>query len=170
MHPTGSTDFSLETEGTYLKHHNEATYTDKGAVPTWMGLHRFHLRQPLLMGLNIISSVHKNDHTTFKFIEEPGKVLLADRTKQPAGDKRSKRGVTRRQFLKGSAVVGAALGTGGLGYTWFGEPNWLEKVRIRLELPDLPPSLNGMRLVQFSDMPSRYGQKCERSGATGRCD
>ncbi|WP_231584398.1 metallophosphoesterase [Paenibacillus dauci] len=60
--------------------------------------------------------------------------------------------MTRRQFLKGSAAALAALGAGGAGYTWLGEPNWLEKVYIDLELPQLPPSLNGMKLVQFSDM------------------
>ncbi|WP_411347872.1 metallophosphoesterase [Paenibacillus sp. WLX2291] len=65
---------------------------------------------------------------------------------------------SRRQFLKGSLATGAALGLGGLSYTWIGEPNWLEKVYISLELPNLPPSLNGMRLVQFSDMHLGMGK------------
>lgn len=89
----------------------------------------------------------------------PDPALSSDPTKPAtSAAKRSKRGITRRQFLKGSAAVGVALGTGGLGYTWFGEPNWLEKIYIRLELPDLPASLNGMRLVQFSDMHLGMGK------------
>ncbi len=75
-----------------------------------------------------------------------------------SADQRQQRGLTRRQFLKGSVVAGAALGAGGLGYTWFGEPNWLEKIYIRMELPDLPESLNGMRLIQFSDMHLGMGK------------
>ncbi|MFD1886539.1 metallophosphoesterase [Paenibacillus wenxiniae] len=107
-----------------------------------------------------MSFIHTHDPVVSMFAGQPNSLLLANRdeTRQPATNKRSKRGITRRQFLKSSAVVGAALGAGGLGYTWFGEPNWLEKIRIRLELPDLPPSLNGMRLVQFSDMHLGMGK------------
>ncbi|WP_152663589.1 metallophosphoesterase [Paenibacillus wulumuqiensis] len=66
--------------------------------------------------------------------------------------------MTRRQFLKGSAAALAALGAGGTGYTWLGEPNWLEKVYIQMELPQLPASLNGMKLIQFSDMHLGLGK------------
>ena len=59
--------------------------------------------------------------------------------------------LTRRQFLKGSGA--ALLAAAGLGaYAWLVEPHWLEIVERSLEIPGLPESLNGARLVQLSDL------------------
>lgn len=61
--------------------------------------------------------------------------------------------------MKRSTVVVASLGLGTAGYTWLGEPNWLDKVYIDLPLPQLPPSLNGMKLIQFSDVHLGMGKE-----------
>lgn len=60
--------------------------------------------------------------------------------------------MTRRQFLRRSAL---ALGASGLGvglYTWRVEPHWVEIVHRPLPLPGLPAKLAGARLVQLSDL------------------
>lgn len=53
----------------------------------------------------------------------------------------------------------ASLSVGTVGYSWIGEPNWLEKVYINLPLPNLPASLNGMKLIQFSDVHLGMGKE-----------
>ncbi|MNB95711.1 putative metallophosphoesterase [compost metagenome] len=63
-----------------------------------------------------------------------------------------KRRITRRQFLaRGAAtVVGAGLLTG--GYSWQGEPRWLETTRLTLSWKELPAAFSGMKLVHLSDV------------------
>jgi hypothetical protein len=58
----------------------------------------------------------------------------------------------RRQFL-GWAVgagVGGAVGAG--GYAWAIEPHWTEVVERELPIERLPTALEGVRLVQISDL------------------
>lgn len=59
--------------------------------------------------------------------------------------------ITRRQFLaRGAAtVVGAGLLTS--GYSWLGEPNWLDVTSLELAFKDLPSAFAGMKVVHFSD-------------------
>ena len=57
----------------------------------------------------------------------------------------------RRRFLRVSAV-GAALAAGAGFYTWRVEPHWLEIVKKRLPIVNLPDRLVGSRLVQMSDL------------------
>lgn len=63
--------------------------------------------------------------------------------------------LSRRKFLKlsafgaGAVVLGAG---GGLAYTYEVEPDWIDVVRLELELPRLAPEFDGYRLVQVSDI------------------
>lgn len=59
--------------------------------------------------------------------------------------------ITRRQFLaRGAAtVVGAGLLTS--GYSWLGEPNWLDVTTLELAFKDLPSAFAGTKVVHFSD-------------------
>lgn len=59
--------------------------------------------------------------------------------------------ITRRRFLRASGVmVGAAAATG--LYAWRIEPHWVEFVRRRLPIANLPLALVGRTLVQISDI------------------
>jgi predicted MPP superfamily phosphohydrolase len=60
--------------------------------------------------------------------------------------------VHRRDFLKGSALAGAATAAGVGGYTWLLEPHWVKIVERDLPVANLPSSLAGKRLVQISDI------------------
>lgn len=57
----------------------------------------------------------------------------------------------RRKFLKRSAILGGAGLLTGL-YAWQIEPFWLEFVHHKLPIKNLPPNLNGLRLMQISDL------------------
>ncbi len=58
---------------------------------------------------------------------------------------------TRRRLLRlGAGAVAAGSGT--LAYTVFLEPFWLEFVRRKMLVANLPPSLKGKTLVQVSDL------------------
>jgi uncharacterized protein len=58
--------------------------------------------------------------------------------------------LTRRQFLRLTALGAAATGTG--VYAWGVEPHWLEIVRRSLPVRGLPRSLDGATLMQISDV------------------
>jgi predicted MPP superfamily phosphohydrolase len=58
----------------------------------------------------------------------------------------------RRDFLKYSALAGAATAAGVGGYTWLVEPHWVKIVERDLPIANLPSSLAGKRLVQISDI------------------
>ncbi len=59
--------------------------------------------------------------------------------------------ITRRRLLKGAAATaGLSLATG--LYTWRIEPHWLQIVERTLPITNLPPSLEGARLAQLSDL------------------
>ncbi len=63
--------------------------------------------------------------------------------------------VSRRTFLR--RIVPRALLAQGVAlaltsYPALVEPVWLDVTRLRLRLPGLPPALDGLRLVQFSDV------------------
>src|SRR5918999_4362129 len=60
--------------------------------------------------------------------------------------------MNRRDFLKVSALTGAATAAGVGGYTWLVEPHWVQIVERDLPIASLPASLAGMRLVQVSDV------------------
>jgi predicted MPP superfamily phosphohydrolase len=57
--------------------------------------------------------------------------------------------LSRRRFLRRSVTtLGAAVGL----YSWLIEPHWVELVRRRLPVKNLPGDLVGRTLVQFSDL------------------
>ena len=58
----------------------------------------------------------------------------------------------RRKFLRNTLLgtLGATLLTG--AYAWQVEPFWLEFVKKRMPIKDLPKHLNGLTLMQISDM------------------
>jgi predicted MPP superfamily phosphohydrolase len=58
--------------------------------------------------------------------------------------------VTRRQFLRLTALGAAAAGTG--VYAWRLEPHWIEVVRRTLPVRGLPQRLAGATLMQISDV------------------
>jgi uncharacterized protein len=59
--------------------------------------------------------------------------------------------ITRRTFLKSTAFLGGAGLLTGL-YTWRVEPFWLEFVRHRMPIRNLPEPLVGKTLMQISDI------------------
>jgi uncharacterized protein len=65
----------------------------------------------------------------------------------------------RRTFLKGMAALGGAGLLTGL-YTWQVEPFWLEFVRVRMPIRNLPDSLVGKTLMQISD--THVGNRFDR--------
>jgi predicted MPP superfamily phosphohydrolase len=58
----------------------------------------------------------------------------------------------RRRFLKRAALAVGAMGVGAVGYSWLLEPHWIEVVRRRLPIANLPAALVGKTLVQISDL------------------
>ena len=58
----------------------------------------------------------------------------------------------RRNFVKRGAVAVAASAVGCAGYAIGIEPHWLEIVQRDLPIDHLPPSLEGKRLAQVSDV------------------
>lgn len=63
--------------------------------------------------------------------------------------------VTRRQFLKvlaGSTVAASILSAGGIGLAAVTGPYSLIVERIQIALRNLPPSAEGLRIVQLSDL------------------
>ncbi len=60
--------------------------------------------------------------------------------------------ITRREFLKGSAVAGVAAAAGLVGYTIGVEPHWLKFVKRDLAIDRLPLDLEGATLAQVSDL------------------
>lgn len=73
---------------------------------------------------------------------------------EPGGDlgKPGPDGFTRRQFLAGGLVLGAAAALGLGLYSSQVEPFWLQFVARPLPVRDLPRELEGARLVQLSDI------------------
>jgi len=57
--------------------------------------------------------------------------------------------VSRRQFL---SLAGATVAAGGVGYSWKVEPHWLEVTTCELPVRGLPRDLNGLTLLQLSDI------------------
>ena len=58
----------------------------------------------------------------------------------------------RRSFVKRSLAAVAASAVGSVGYAIGVEPHWLEIVQRDLPIENLPPSLDGSRLAQISDL------------------
>jgi len=58
---------------------------------------------------------------------------------------------SRRKLLKAAAGF-AGLGTVTAAYAWQVEPHWIEIVRRRMPVQNLPESLTGRTLVQISDL------------------
>jgi predicted MPP superfamily phosphohydrolase len=59
--------------------------------------------------------------------------------------------ISRRRFLQGAATAGGMSLATGL-YTWRIEPHWLQIVKRRLPIANLPAKLEGARLAQLSDL------------------
>lgn len=60
--------------------------------------------------------------------------------------------LNRRNWLRRTAVGGAALATSAAAYAWRVEPHWVEVVHLPMPLAGLPAPLVGRRLVQISDL------------------
>jgi predicted MPP superfamily phosphohydrolase len=63
--------------------------------------------------------------------------------------------LSRRKFLKlGALCAGTVVlgGGGGVAYAYEVEPDWVDIVRLELELPRLAPAFDGYRIVQVSDI------------------
>ncbi len=60
--------------------------------------------------------------------------------------------VPRRRFLVAGLRLAAGTATAGLGYALVVEPRWFEVTRRELPVRDLPASLDGLRLVQLTDV------------------
>src|SRR5882757_6222821 len=68
---------------------------------------------------------------------------------QPARDSgRATVPITRRRFLLG----GAAAATAGMIYSSEGERHWIEIVYREIRIRELPPSFEGFRVAQVSDI------------------
>ncbi|CEN52156.1 metallophosphoesterase [Capnocytophaga canimorsus] len=60
--------------------------------------------------------------------------------------------MNRRKFIKKTALATLGLGLLGGGYAWQIEPFWLEFVRLKMPIKNLPNSLIGKTLMQISDL------------------
>lgn len=67
--------------------------------------------------------------------------------------------LNRRKFLKRSMILGGAGLLTGL-YAWQIEPFWLEFVEHKMPIKNLPNNLNGLKLMQISDM--HVGERFDR--------
>lgn len=74
--------------------------------------------------------------------------------------------LTRRSLLARLGVYGGG-GLTGL-YTWQVEPHWLEITQRRLPIAYLPPSLQGSRLAQLSDL--HLGRRVDDGYLLGVCE
>lgn len=65
---------------------------------------------------------------------------------------------TRRLMLQAAAglVATSALGAGTCYYTFFIEPHWVDVVRVPMPVRNLPSALDGLTLVQLSDLHVGY--------------
>ena len=64
-------------------------------------------------------------------------------------------GCSRRAFLRwtlGAGLVAVAAGAGAAGYSLGVEPRWLAVERITVLVPELPASLDGLRVAHLSDL------------------
>ena len=59
--------------------------------------------------------------------------------------------MNRRTFIKGIAVLGGAGLLTGV-YSWQIEPFWLEFVKVKMSIKNLPDHLIGKTIMQISDM------------------
>ncbi len=60
--------------------------------------------------------------------------------------------LNRRQFIRALAWTSFSLGLGGTSYATLWEPSWVKVQKIKLAYPDLPPGLDGLTLLQLSDI------------------
>ncbi len=70
----------------------------------------------------------------------------------PASAGAARRPSGRRRFLATAVKAGAAAGAAGFGYALVAEPRWFAVTRRTLPVRDLPPELDGLRLVQLTDI------------------
>lgn len=60
--------------------------------------------------------------------------------------------LSRRQFLKFGSLAAIGSATLGTGYSFFIEPHWIRVTRQDISISRLPLSLNGLRVLQISDI------------------
>jgi len=73
------------------------------------------------------------------------------RPPKPATPPRAKR-LSRRTFLRRAALAAAAVGATSTLWTLLREPSWITLYRVRVPIPDLPPTLDGFTIGQLSDL------------------
>jgi predicted MPP superfamily phosphohydrolase len=61
-------------------------------------------------------------------------------------------GFSRRRFLTTGLKIAGGSAAAGFGYTWLVEPRWFSITRQVFPVRDLPSSLEGLRLVQLTDI------------------
>jgi len=60
--------------------------------------------------------------------------------------------MNRRKFIRNSLLSAVGLGLSGGIYAWQVEPFWVEFVRKKMYVPNLPENLIGKTIMQFSDL------------------
>jgi len=63
--------------------------------------------------------------------------------------------ISRRTFLRGTLGAGlllAAASAGLAGYAYALEPDWLAVEKVAVQVADLPPALDGLKVAQLSDL------------------
>lgn len=65
---------------------------------------------------------------------------------------RAASGITRKEFLKKSAVLVAGIPFASLLYGMFRTAYDFHVKKVSLQIPDLPPALKGLKIVQISDI------------------
>jgi predicted MPP superfamily phosphohydrolase len=60
--------------------------------------------------------------------------------------------LSRRRFLTGGVRIAGGIAVAGLGYGLLAEPRWFRVTRLSFPVRGLPPALDGLRLVQLTDI------------------
>ena len=60
--------------------------------------------------------------------------------------------MNRRKFISKSIKTGIGIGVLSGLYAWQVEPFWLEFVKVKMPIKNLPPNLEGKTLMQISDL------------------
>jgi predicted MPP superfamily phosphohydrolase len=123
-------DFLVQLPGTAvaLRSHFRVGYHETPAV--WL----------LILGINLL----------FYFLA--GICLWAVFRRAPCPAPSSGPRLARRRFLTGGLRLAGGIAVAGVGYGLLAEPRWFRVSRRRFPVRGLPPALDGLRLVQLTDI------------------
>ncbi|MDQ7779302.1 MAG: metallophosphoesterase [Planctomycetota bacterium] len=71
---------------------------------------------------------------------------------ESANEQATERNISRRRFLKWAALGLGTAAVAGAGYSTLVEPWWIKINKYDIPIPDLPPALEGLRIVHLSDL------------------